>query len=82
MGSAFQRIMDHVIDLHNLKGTFAYLDNITIVGKDQKEHDENFNSFIKVAEKLKLTFNENKFVISLKKINLLGYTVSNGCRKV
>ena len=40
--SAFQRIKDGVIEQHELKGTFACLDNIAMVGRSQHEHDKYF----------------------------------------
>ena len=40
--SCFQRIIDSVIADHELKQTFAYLDNITIGGFDKADHDRHF----------------------------------------
>ena len=37
--AAFQRTMDNFISEEALKDTFAYLDNITICGRDQAHHD-------------------------------------------
>ena len=75
---AFQKIMHDVIESHNLTGTFAYLDNITIVGKNQQEHDKNLQAFLDTATALNLTFNDSKSTISVNQISLLGYTISNG----
>jgi hypothetical protein len=43
--------MDDMILKHELKATFAYVDNITVCGMIQAEHDV----FMKVARKLNLT---------------------------
>jgi hypothetical protein len=61
-----------------LKDTFAYVDNITIAGVTQEEHDFNLQRFLEVAKKHNLTFNENKSIISTNSIDLLGYTVCHG----
>ena len=74
--SFFQRTIDSVIESYNLKGCLAYLDNITIFGKNQIEHDINLNAFFDVAKKLNLTFNQQKSIISVKEIKMLGYLVS------
>ena len=39
--SCFQRIIDSIIAEENIKDTFAYLDNVTICGNSQDEHDQN-----------------------------------------
>ena len=79
--SFFQRTIDAVIESYNLKGCLAYLDNITIFGKNQTEHDANLEAFFDVAKKLNLTFNHQKSIFSAKEINILGYLVSNGSIK-
>ena len=43
--ACFQRLMDNLIRDNNLKGTYAYLDNITICGETQEEHDRNLKAF-------------------------------------
>ena len=73
--------MDDIIETHKLSGTFAYLDNITIIGKNQQEHADNLNAFLQVARKLNLTFNNSKSIFAASEISLLGYTISNGCVK-
>ena len=73
--AAFQRTINDIIDHNNLK---AYVDNITIAGCTQAEHDSNLQQFLEVAERHNLTFNEDKSVSSNSSINLLGNTVSHG----
>ena len=75
---AFQKITDDVIESHVLTGTFAYLGNITVVGKDQQEHDKNLKAFLDTAKTLNLSFNNLKSIFSVNEINFLGYTIYNG----
>ena len=76
---AFQRIVDDIIKQNDCKGTFAYLDNITVGGKTQREHDENLAKFLKVARECNLTFNDSKCVYSTDCVKLLGYQITEGC---
>ena len=39
--ACFQRIINNVINENNLKDCFAYLDNVTVCGHSQAEHDSN-----------------------------------------
>ncbi|XP_054259845.1 uncharacterized protein LOC128984538 [Macrosteles quadrilineatus] len=75
--AAFQRVIDDIIRAENLNDTFAYLDDITVCGKTQEEHDRNLNRLMNAASKYNLTINENKCSFSMKSISLLGYTISN-----
>ena len=65
------------LEKHGCHGTFAYLDNITVGGKTQEEHDCNLERFLSVAKKSNLTFNETKYVFS-DSVDLLGYGISKG----
>ena len=76
--SSFQRIMNQVIDSHDLGATFAYLDDIIVCGNSQEEHDQNLKRFLEMAEKLNLTLNRDKCIFSQTSIKILGYLVSNG----
>ena len=73
----FQRTMDHIIKAENLKDTFAHVNNITIYGSNQEEHDYNLQKFNPAAQKYHLTFNDSKSIISSKSIYLLGYYIEN-----
>ena len=75
--ACFQRVMNTFISESNLSGTFAYLDNITVCGKDQEEHDTNLEEFLVAAETNNLTFNNNKCTFSTTSIRLLGYEITN-----
>lgn len=79
--AAFQRVIDEVIRVENLKDTYAYLDDVTVCGKTQEEHDANLRNFMDAAKKYNLTLNTEKSSFSLKSINLLGYSISNGVIK-
>ena len=75
--AAFQRTVDNIIRSEKLAGTFAYVDNITICGSTQHEHDMNLRKFREAAVKYNLTFNESKSIISKQSISMLGYLIDN-----
>lgn len=75
--SSFQRTVDWLIRTENLNGTFAYIDDITVCGKTQEEHDKNLRLFLKAAEKYNLTLNKEKSKFTQSTINILGYTIEN-----
>jgi hypothetical protein len=68
----FQRAIDNIIAKENLRDTFTYVNNITICGADQQSHDRNLFKFLVAAKKYNLTFNEDRSIISVSCINLLG----------
>ena len=70
--------MAKIIASENLQGTIAYLDNVTICGKDQEEHDENLKRFQNVATQRQITYNDDKSIFSTRKLAILGYIVENG----
>ena len=74
----FQRIMDQLVEKYSLQATFPYLDNITVCGKTQDEHDANLEKFLAAAKELNLTINESKCEFNTKKLHILGYVVENG----
>ncbi len=76
--ACFQRILMEIIASENLLGTFAYLDNLTICGKDQDEHDENLRRFQDVAADRQITYNHDKSIFSTRRLPILGYTIENG----
>ncbi|XP_077969874.1 uncharacterized protein LOC144424416 [Styela clava] len=49
--AVFQRYMDSFIERENLEGTLAYLDNVTILGDDQPQHDKRLKAFMNAAER-------------------------------
>lgn len=76
--ACFQRTIDAIIEMEQLKDTFPYLDDVTIGGSDQLHHDENLEKFLATAKKYNLTLNQGKCVYSTRSIALLGYVVENG----
>ena len=81
-GSAvFQRKMDTLVADQELDDTFPFVDNITICGRDDGEHDENLKLFMEVAEKERLTCSEEKCVFRVNTIDLLHYHTSHNSTK-
>ena len=76
--SVFSTIVDNIIKSNGCEGTFVYLDNITVGGATQKDHDTNLSKFLSFAETHNLTFNEAKRVCSTDTIKLPGYEFHNG----
>ena len=70
--------MTNLIAEEKLQGTFAYLDNVTVCGKDQEEHDENLKWFQEAASRCQITYNDSKSVFSTRKLAILGYIVEEG----
>ena len=71
-------MVNQIISDYKCEGTFAYLDDITVCGKTREEHDKNLKQFLKAASDCNLTLNENKCVFATRKLNLLGYYISDG----
>ena len=57
------------------------MDDITVCGKTQVEHDLNLQRFLNAAKKYYLTINHNKSLFIKKTINVLGYQIGNGVLK-
>ena len=74
----FQREMDKFIKKYKLVGTYAYLDNITISGKTQEDHDENVRKFMDAARDANLTLNRSKCEFSTRRLKILGSVIENG----
>ena len=77
----FQRKMDEMVDQEKLSDTYPYLDNITIAGRTQSEHDVNVARFLDAIKRRNITLNEDKTISSVTEISILGYIVSNGNMK-
>ena len=65
--------MDRIVAEEQLKDTFPYLDDITVAGSNQEEHDPN----VKIVSKRNLTLNESKPLLLSSTINDLGYLIGN-----
>ena len=75
---AFQKFITTIINQEKLDATFAYLDDVTICGADEQEHNKNLQRFFDVAKKYNLTLNREKSIFNSKSIKLLGYEVTGG----
>ena len=62
--ACFQRALDEFISNNKLHGTYAYLDNLTVCGRDQDEHDTSLLRFLDAAKKHNLQFNDQKYTYS------------------
>ena len=69
--------MDEFISEEELKGTFAYLDNVTICGRMQVEQDNNLKDFLNDAKRCNITYSPEKCVISVTELHILGCVVKN-----
>ena len=79
--ACFQRVIDQIIEKENLDATMAYVDNVTVCGHADQDHDSNTDAFLKAAKKYNLTFNDEQSVIKAPKIRLVGFGVSKGLIK-
>ena len=66
--SAFQRIIDNMIEKYSLKRTYAYLDNVAVTGFDKNEHDRNLTALLDAAKGEGFTCNENKSMVCCYRI--------------
>ena len=73
----FQRAINAFVTENNLRGCFPYLDDITIAGEDQEEHDSNLKAFNDAAAAWNLTINKKKTQFSQKEISILEYKVAH-----
>ena len=62
----------------NLKGVFPYLDNITICGKSEDDHNANLQAFFEAAKRRNLVFNESKTILTTTKLPILGFEIEEG----
>ena len=76
--ACFQREMVKLVEQHALNGVFPYLDNITICGKDQEDHDENLERFLEAAKCKNVCYNDDKSIFSTRCLPLLGYLIEEG----
>ena len=74
----FSDLWKKIINQEQLKDTFPYLDDITVAGRTQEEHDSNVKAFLEVVQRIHLTLNHSKSVLSALSITVLGYLVEHG----
>uniref|UniRef100_UPI00358F2A4C uncharacterized protein n=1 Tax=Myxine glutinosa TaxID=7769 RepID=UPI00358F2A4C len=64
----FQQAIDDYLSKEQLKDVFGYVNNVTVCGWNQKDHDANLRHFLEVARKYHLTFNEAKSQTSFQQL--------------
>ena len=79
--AGMQRVVEEMIEKENCSDVYPYVDNITICGNTREEHDKNLLKFKKAAEKYRITFNEDKSIVGVTKLSLLGYVIEKGVVK-
>ena len=65
--------MRQFIEEKTLSGVFSYVDNITIAGHDQANHDRHVASFINAIQRREFTLNESNTISSFESLKILGY---------
>lgn len=65
------------MEVESLINIFPYLNNITIAERDQ-EDDKCVKMFIEEEHCWWLIQNENKLVLFVKRVSVLGYKIGNG----
>ena len=74
---AFQKTIAQLCRKEGLELTWPFMDNVTIGGDTQEEHDANKERFYELVKKYGLTLNHSKSIISVTEINILGFLVSH-----
>ena len=69
--AGFGRSMRQVTE--GLNGVKNFLDDVFIVGTNQKEHDSNLRSFLQRAREYKLSLNSKKCTFSQPSLTFLGH---------
>ena len=75
--ACFQQVINDIIRSENLRNTFAYVDDLTVCGNSQEDHDENLRRFRNAVEKYGLTLNEDKCKFNRTAITLLGHVIED-----
>ena len=76
--ACFQREMMKFVDENGLEASFPYLDNVTICGKDQEDHDANLKQFLEAAKRKNLCYNSEKCIFSTRCLPIFGYIIEEG----
>lgn len=72
------RVINHNIKISGIKDTFAYLDNATLCGYSEPQHDGNLWKFLDTAKRYQFTLIMDKCTCSSSPISMLGYSINNG----
>ena len=70
----FMRKMNEVLD--SLEGTFAYMDDILVYGKDREEHNKRLECVMKRLREVDLKLNKEKCVFAQSELKFLGHKVT------
>ena len=76
--ACFYIAMDSIITEEQLQATFLHLDNITIRGEHQREHDVNLKDFLEAASRWQIKYNDSKYMFSTLKLAILGSIIEEG----
>lgn len=77
--SAFQQMnYDNFGDIENV---IIYFDDVLIMGRDKKEHDETLKRVLERAREKNVRFNVNKIQFSLEEVKYLGHIFSHNSVK-
>ena len=74
--ACFRRSMGNFISEEELDDTFAFMDNITICGMSENDHDENLVKFHEAAKRRNLTFNKGKCTFRTTSLKFISYNIS------
>ena len=74
---SFQSIIDSLVTQEDLMNTFPYLDNVTVAGVDQADHDRNVAALFQMIKQRNITLNASKSVHSVPVIDIIGYRLSH-----
>ena len=76
--TCFQREMIKFVDENDLEASLPYLDNVTICGKDQEDHDANMEHFHEAAKRKNLCYNTQKCIFLTRRHPVFGYIIEEG----
>lgn len=70
----FQKVMDQI--LAGCTGTYWYLDDVIVEGRDKQEHDERLEEVLRRMKDRSVELNWEKCVFCAEKVEFLGHTIS------
>ena len=73
-GQTFQRFMDGVV--RGLEGVFAYVDDILVASKNEKNHEHHLSAFFTRLELFGLVISPEKSTFGVNQVDFLGYQLS------
>lgn len=70
----FQRVMCEM--LAGIEGVIVYIDDVVVAGETKEQHDRRLEEVLSVLRKNNAMLNEEKCLIGVKELEILGYKVS------